>query len=164
MSDIHFYVEATLRNEVLGVLLGASPEAWEASLGGDFLDDVQRSRMRRDYGLIEVAFVKRNGIWESVTVSVQIHRLARGLEDVVPQSLTDAYGEFSEYVPFDLFHEALLTRGGRLEEVEEPSTGGFRQFREPKAQSHLYVTGETSPGDMRPGSVWSIVLSRGNRL
>ncbi|MEU5953042.1 hypothetical protein [Streptomyces sp. NPDC047525] len=161
MSDVDFYVGATLQNEILGVPLGASPEDWEASLGGDFLDDVRKSRMRRDYGLVEVAFVKRDGVWESMTASLQIHRMARGLEDIVPPPLTHTYGAFAELMPFDLFHEVLQGQGGSLEEVADPSTGGFRQFREPLTGSCLYVTDESSPGGMQPGSLWSIVLSRG---
>ncbi|POX51506.1 hypothetical protein C3489_19945 [Streptomyces sp. Ru71] len=92
MSDIDFYVLAALRREVLGVSLGATPEAWQARLGDDFLDDVRKGRMRRDYGLVEIAFSRDSGIWAAVTVSLQVHRLARGLERVVPPALERAHG------------------------------------------------------------------------
>ncbi|WP_055701625.1 hypothetical protein [Streptomyces silaceus] len=160
MSDIDFYAEAALRKTFLGVPLGAAPEEWESRLGSDFLDDARKSRMRRDYGLIEIAFVRRAGSWESVSASLQIHRLARGLDEVVPRPLTDVHGEFSRHVPLDLFRAALQARGGELDEVTEPSAGGFRQFRETSTGTSLYVAGEPSQGAVEPGSLWSIIVSQ----
>ncbi|MEU7578292.1 hypothetical protein AB0B50_11875 [Streptomyces sp. NPDC041068] len=75
MPDVGLYAEAALRKTIFGVPLGTSPEEWESALGNDFLDDVRKSRMRRDYGLIEVAFERRSGLRESVSVSLQIHRM-----------------------------------------------------------------------------------------
>ncbi|WP_371790085.1 hypothetical protein OG285_03075 [Streptomyces sp. NBC_01471] len=163
MSDMGFYVDAMMRNAVLGIPMGAPPEAWEAELGGEFLDDVRKSRMRRDYGLIEIAFIRNSGVWESVTASVQIHRLARGLEDVVPAPLTHAFGAFSECVWFDPFRVELEARGGRLVEVVDSSGRGATEYREAEAGTSVYVVGEPPVGDREPGSLWSIVLSRGGR-
>ncbi|MFG2791452.1 hypothetical protein [Streptomyces sp. NPDC048419] len=163
MSDIDFYVIAATQNAVLGVPLGAPPEAWEGALGGDFVDDVEKSLMRRDYGLVEISFTKRHGAWESVSVSLQIHRLARGLEDMVPPQLTQRYGEFSERVRFDRFHTALLARGGALEEVPDASPGGFGHFREATAGSSVYVVEEPPHSGLEPGTLWSIVASGGYR-
>ncbi|TLS41834.1 hypothetical protein FE633_34055 [Streptomyces montanus] len=153
-------MNATMRNEVLGVPVGAPPERWEEGLGGDFLDDVQKSRMRRDYGLVEVAFTKRDGHWESVSASLQIHRLARGLEGMVPAPLERAYGKFQERVGFDPFRTVLQARGGALEEVADASMAGFGHFRETTAHSSVYVVNDPPHGDLRSGALWSIVLSR----
>ncbi|WP_406446409.1 hypothetical protein OHB14_45190 [Streptomyces sp. NBC_01613] len=163
MSDIDFYVTAATRNEVLGVPLGTPPETWEEALGDDFLDDVQKSRMRRDYGLVEISFTKRNGVWESVSVSLQIHRLAHGLEGMVPPPLTRAYGMFSERVEFDHFCTELQARGGALEEVADASIGGFCHFRESAAQSSVYVVKEPPHNGLKAGTLWSIVLSRASQ-
>ncbi|MFF1381156.1 hypothetical protein [Streptomyces sp. NPDC058308] len=160
MPDIDFYVTATLRNEVLEIPLGTPPEAWEEGLGDDFLDDAQKSHMRRDYGLIEVAFTKRDGLWESVSASLQIHRLAHGLEGMVPLPLARSYGEFSERMGFDQFRTALQTLGGALEEVADPSMGGFSHFREATARSSVYVVEEPPHDGLEPGTLWSIVLFR----
>ncbi|MEU9011370.1 hypothetical protein AB0D12_16625 [Streptomyces sp. NPDC048479] len=159
MSDIDFYVDAVTRNEVHGVPLGAGPPAWEEVLGADFLDDVRKSRMRRDYGLVEVAFIRREGVWESVTVSLQIHRLGRALEGLVPAPLESAYGKFSERVRFDNFCALLQSRGGSLEQVADSSIGGFDQYREVNARSSVYVAEDPSQAGLGEGSIWSIVLS-----
>lgn len=160
MSDIDFYVEATLRQTILGLPLGASPEEWESRLGSEFLDDARKGRMRRDYGLIEIAFVKRAGTWESVSASLQLHRMARGLDGIVPRPLTDVHGEFSVRVPLDVFHRALRAQGGELEESTEPSSGGFRQFRETSRGTAVYVTDGTGQGAAEPESLWSIIVQR----
>ncbi|MFH8290836.1 hypothetical protein [Streptomyces sp. NPDC018059] len=158
MTDIDFYVEATLKKTLLGVPLGSAPEEWESRLGGDFLDDVRKSRMRRDYGLIEIAFVRSAGSWRSVSASLQIHRMARGLDGVVPRPLTDVHGDFSRHVPLDVFRAALQARGGILEELTEPVAGGFRQFREKSTRTSLYVTGKSPQGAAEPGTLWSIIV------
>ncbi|MFD4630737.1 hypothetical protein ACFVYR_24590 [Streptomyces sp. NPDC058284] len=163
MPDIDFYVTATSRNEVLGIPLGAPPEVWEQGLGDDYLDDAQKSHMRRDYGLIEVAFIKRDGLWKSVSASLQIHRLAHGLEGMVPPPLTRSYGEFSEQVVFGQFRTALQAQGGTLEEVADPSMGGFNHFREATARSSVYVVEEPPHGGLEPGTLWSIVLFASTR-
>ncbi|MEV7193970.1 hypothetical protein AB0N81_19510 [Streptomyces sp. NPDC093510] len=160
MPDIDFYVTAALRNEVLDIPLGAPPEVWEEGLGGDFLDDVTKSHMRRDYGLVEVAFTRRDGRWESVSASLQIHRLAHGLAGVVPPPLARSYGEFAEHVHFDRFRAALQARGGVLEEVAGRSMGGFSHFREAAVRSSVYVEGDPPHGGLEPATVWSIVLCR----
>ncbi|MEU1022235.1 hypothetical protein ABZ366_09100 [Streptomyces sp. NPDC005904] len=152
-----FYVAATLRNEVAGIPLGAPPEAWEEGLGDDFLDDIQRSYMRRDYGLIEIAFIKRAGLWESVSTSLQIHRLAHGIDGVVPLSLARSYGDFSRHVGFDTFRTALQAQGGALEEVDDLSMGGFNHFREATARSSVYVVKEPPHDGLEPDVLWSIV-------
>ncbi|MET8685875.1 hypothetical protein ABZV77_16800 [Streptomyces sp. NPDC004732] len=159
MSDIDFYVETVLRQTVLGVPLGSSPEEWENKLGGDFLDDARKGRMRRDYGLVEIAFVRRAGAWESVSVSLQIHRMARGLDGIVPRPLTDIHGDFSPQVPLDVFLRALRAQGGDLEEGTEPSSGGFRQFRETSTGTTLYVAdGSGQDALLEPASLWSIIV------
>lgn len=160
MSDVEFYAEAVTRNEVLGVPVGAPPDAWEAGLGDDFLDDVQRSTMRRDFGLVEIAFTRRGGEWESMTASLQVHRLARVSEGVVPPVLVRAYGEFHGSLRFDELREAVRARGGSLREVTEAPVRGFDHYREARTHASIYVVQEPSHGGLAVGTVWSVVLSR----
>ncbi|WP_405482222.1 hypothetical protein [Streptomyces sp. NBC_00009] len=160
MPEVEFYVDATLRKRILDVPLSASPKAWEDSLGEDFLDDVQKSRMRRDYGLVEISFVRRNERWESTTVSLQIHRLARGIEGLVPLPLRQAYGEFSESLKFEAFRIELERRGGALEDITDVPRGDFIHYRESNTTSSVYVAKKSPLGDAKNDALWSIVLTR----
>ncbi|MEV8014851.1 hypothetical protein AB0O76_00505 [Streptomyces sp. NPDC086554] len=160
MTDIDFYVSAVTRNRVLDTPLGTPPEAWEAALGGDFLDDVHKKDMRRDYALVELAFIRSGGHWQSVTASIQVHRLARGIQGIVPAPLEQAYGPFAPRTRFDAFHDALREQGGNLEEVKDPSLGGFRYFRETTTRADIYVVDEPPSEEFEAGTLWSVILSQ----
>ncbi|MEV0484971.1 hypothetical protein AB0I69_30720 [Streptomyces sp. NPDC050508] len=158
MADIDFYADTVLRHRVLDIPLGSPPSVWEERLGTDFLDDLKKGRMRRDYGLVELTFAKKGEKWESVTASLQIHRLEGGGEGLVPSQLEYSFGQFTQSVLFGAFIEALRSRGVDLEEVSGAPTKGFSQFRAQGSQTSVYVR-TTEPGEKpEGGTLWSIVL------
>ncbi len=95
MTDLDFYAHVATRGDVLGAGISDPPEAWEAALGSDCLDDVSHGLMRRDYGLVELSFEEADGAWSCFGISVRIHRLSTGDASMVPPPLRNAYGSFA---------------------------------------------------------------------
>ncbi|GAA3861464.1 hypothetical protein [Streptomyces sedi] len=159
-DDLDFYVRTATRGTVCGLGAGSLPTEWEPVLGGDYVDDARKGRMRRDYGLVEVSFLRREGEWRCATVSLQVHRLAWA-EDVVPRRLREEYGEFRTHVPFASLAAGIAEAGFGLEEVGDSSMHGFTAFRISETSSVLHVA-RTPPGDGGPhhaDDVWSLALS-----
>ncbi|MDT0464447.1 hypothetical protein [Streptomyces gibsoniae] len=79
MSALDFYARVAVCGEVLGVGLGADPEAWEAALGATCLDVPGGGLLRRDYGLVEINFSPdqpgRQGQMSCFGFGVKIQRL-----------------------------------------------------------------------------------------
>ncbi|WP_433452948.1 hypothetical protein ACQPXS_32740 [Streptomyces sp. CA-142005] len=164
MSELEFYAKAALRGEVLGVELGAGPEAWEERVGSDFLDDVKKSLMRRDYGLVEVTFAKTEGSWVSVAVSLQIHRLSYGLNEMVPPPIEFAHGAFSTHVRIHEFRRELEMQGGTLCEIADASRPNFVHYQEPNIGSSVYVVDQLAHTSLKAGDIWSIAFSVGTEV
>ncbi|SOD67133.1 hypothetical protein SAMN06297387_1292 [Streptomyces zhaozhouensis] len=159
-DDLDFYVRTATRGTVCGLGAGSLPTEWDLVLGGDCVDDVRKGRMRRDYGLLEASFLRREGEWQCTTVSVQVHRLVWA-EDVVPRRLREEHGDFRTHVPFALLSARITEAGFGLEEVGDPSMKGFTAYRLSGTSSVLYVV-RTPPGDGGPhqgDDVWSLALS-----
>ncbi|MGI8648278.1 MAG: hypothetical protein DLM55_04420 [Acidimicrobiales bacterium] len=94
MSGLDFLVDFAATGDIEGVGLGSSPYEWDQIIGADYVDDVQKNQMRRDYGLIELTFWHTDGAWLCTGISVQAHRLWWETADLVPAMLQKKYGEF----------------------------------------------------------------------
>ncbi|MEV0781255.1 hypothetical protein [Streptomyces sp. NPDC050428] len=159
MNDLEFYANGVIRNNVAGVRLEAGPTEWEAALGNDFIDVVEKSDMRRDYGLMEIFFT-RTEAWECTGLTFQLHRLAWGTDGMIPHTLSERYGEFSQHVPFEKIR-SLLSRGGyEIDEDSSETHGEYIRYRVPGTFASILVIAEpiTSEPHER-GSVWSISLN-----
>ncbi|WP_157880169.1 hypothetical protein [Streptomyces natalensis] len=106
MADLDLYVEAVTRAEILGAALGVDVSKWSEAFGDDCVEDVRKSRMRRDYGLIEIFFERRAASCCSGNFS-SIHRLGQG-EHVVPRVLARRYGEFRSRAKFEDLRDSIL--------------------------------------------------------
>lgn len=76
-----------------GLGLDAKPADWDQALSSDSwepLIDQQAARMRRDYGLVEVHYVRDESSWRCSSVTLQLHRLAGTYDEIVPPGLRDA--------------------------------------------------------------------------
>ncbi|MFJ9410608.1 hypothetical protein [Streptomyces sp. NPDC101393] len=154
MTDLEFYVQAAIRAEVAGAALGADALQWAEAIGDDCVEDVRRSRMRRDYGLIEIFFERRTGTWQSTGFSLQVHRLGLG-KDMVPAALSSRYGDFRKRVEFESLCESILHTGNDIEELER--VGAHRHYKLPRSNVSIYVVGESDPAlPVAYGDVWSI--------
>lgn len=154
MMDLDLYVEAATRAEVAGTTLGVDVSQWSEILGDDCVEDVRKSRMRRDYGLIEIFFVRHAAKWRSTGFSLQIHRLNQG-ESVVPAPLSRRYGNFRSRVKFEDLHNSILQTGSEVEELER--VGECRHYKLPRSNASIYVVDEADAGlPVAYGDVWSI--------
>lgn len=154
MTDLDLYVEAATRAEVAGAILGVDVSQWGEALGDDCVEDVRKSRMRRDYGLIEIFFERHAATWRSTGLSLQIHRLNQG-ESVVPAALSRQYGNFRSQVKFEDLRNSILQAGSDVEELER--VGGHRHYKLPRSNASIYVVDEADSGlPVAYGNVWSI--------
>ncbi|GLW17703.1 hypothetical protein Stsp01_44460 [Streptomyces sp. NBRC 13847] len=152
--DLDFYVEAAIRAKVGGAALGDDASQWSKALGDDCVEDVRKSRMRRDYGLIEIFFERRAATWRSTGFSLQIHRLTPG-ESVVPAALSHRYGKFRSQVNFEELHNAILRTGNDV--VEWERAGEYRHYKIPQGNTSIYVADASDAAlPVTSGVVWSI--------
>ncbi|MEE1941121.1 hypothetical protein V1L54_17215 [Streptomyces sp. TRM 70361] len=162
MTDIDLYVDLIKNGEVLGVGLGSSPEEWESRLGDDYLDDQRKGQWRRDYGLIEVSFQKREKKWECFGFSAQVHRLRPEKSGIVPGALERAYGRFELSPLFAELADRLDREGLHIEELGSPSMGGFVRHRARSSSFRAEVIssrGEEDGHELRE-ILWSITIGR----
>lgn len=97
MTGFDFYVDVIAHGNVLGVGLDSSVSDW-GFMGDDYIDDIRKNLMRRDYGLIELSFEKKDEEWFCFAISIQVHRLAvYGPEKLVPLPLVNRYGRFENF-------------------------------------------------------------------
>lgn len=167
MSDLDFYAHVATRCEVLGTGLGSSPDAWEAAVGPDYLDDPGKGLLRRDYGLVELFFSDAEGPLSCFGFSVQIHRLIHGLS--VPASLTQPYGEFAPRVRFAELRAAILSLGRTVE--PDDVSGDVHRYRVAESGARIFVISDPDPygdGDHdvddqeahQAGDVWRVSVAR----
>ncbi|MFD8494618.1 hypothetical protein [Amycolatopsis sp. NPDC059657] len=162
MTDLDFYARAVIDGKVLGLGQGSLPEEWEDRLGAGYVDDVRKGRMRRDFGLVEVSFQRVRGIWQCFGAGIQVHRLGRGGEAVVPAPLLAEFGEFGSPVGFAGLDAAVARMGGRLESANDGGSTYHDQFLSTSSNVRVHVVSQVDdPGDggTSVGDVWSIHLS-----
>lgn len=96
-------VEACRDQRVGGPLLSRTLGEVEAVLGEDFYEEEFPGGLRRDYGLLELSFVRVDE-WRCNAVTLELHRLTYDLEPG-PGPLLEEYGPY----PKSVSYEKLLT-------------------------------------------------------
>ncbi len=143
---------------------------WEAKLGSDYVDDKVQTRMRRDYGLVELSFGEDKGEWSCFGISVQTHRLIWGEVSTVPVLLRTEYGEFAPRVGFDELAALITGLGYRIEPDNDATTTDIHRYRVSESGARVFVVADAdpygcadvdaeNPAERRVGDVWSINLS-----
>ncbi|MFI7173471.1 hypothetical protein [Streptomyces spororaveus] len=162
MNALEFCVEVLRSGTVQNLGLDAQPAEWEAQLGGDYVDDVRKGRMRRDFGLVELSFTRGTDGWQCVESSIQIHRLATGEPDVVPNPLIKKHGRFEERINFRDLEERMAAEGIRLRRIDDRLQEPHARFAVAESAAILHVVTAELGGMGRPhkGDVWSISLAR----
>ncbi|WP_194891269.1 hypothetical protein [Catenulispora pinisilvae] len=156
-----FYLDAILAGKILGSGIGDPPGAMQEALGSDYLDDLYKGIKRRDYGLIEFAYQNDNG-WVCRGVSIQVHRLAGGGADLVPEPVLASYGAFGRYVELDGVVEGLHGRGVGEDMIQRVAGRGFDELRIASCRATAFAVNDlncergTKPGI---GDVWTISIS-----
>jgi hypothetical protein len=151
-----FFVDLVVSGAVLGVGLADTPEAVAAVLGEDFVEDSERTVLRRDYGLVEFSWSRPSAAqpWLAAGFTVQAHRL--GHVDVIDE-LADRYGRFGRRLPFAALGEALGRLGYRLDEVTAAADRpDYRRFWLAESQAAVLVAATGWAGRLAAGDVWSI--------
>jgi hypothetical protein len=85
VAGLDFFVDVVVSGAVLGVGLTDTPETVAAVLGEDFVEDGERTVLRRDYGLVEFSWSRPSAAqpWHATGFTVQAHRL--GHVDVIDE-------------------------------------------------------------------------------
>ncbi|OSZ57187.1 hypothetical protein OQI_28725 [Streptomyces pharetrae CZA14] len=163
MSDLDFYAHVATRGDILGTGIGSDPDAWEACLGTDRLDDPGRGLLRLDYGLVEVSFAETGGTLSCFGIGVPVHRLIHG--PYVPPALARTYGRFARRVRFEELRSAILSLGAAVE--PDDLSGDVHRYRVPGSGTRVFVIDDPDPygdGDHdtedpdlhQAGDVWAL--------
>ncbi|GAA2423946.1 hypothetical protein [Streptomyces macrosporus] len=166
MSDLDFYAHVATSCDVLGIGIGSGPDAWEATVGPDYLDDPGQGLLRRDYGLVELSFSDADGPMTCFGISVQVHRLVHG--HCVPPSLVREYGEFTPRVRFEEVRSVILSLGCTVE--PDDLSGDVHRYRVPESGARVFVIDDPDPyGDdghgvddpeaHQAGDIWALSVS-----
>lgn len=171
MSALDFYARVATRNDILDVGLGSDPDAWEAALGGRFLDVPGDGLLRRDYGLVEINFAAQKseleGQMSCFGFGVKIQRLLYvPSADLVPPALARKYGDFAPTVRFDELQAAVLALGHTFELDTGNTSRDMDRYRVSDSAARIHVisaldpygSGPTDPDGHQVGDVWSIDL------
>ncbi|MGW4373121.1 hypothetical protein ACWEJ7_05570 [Streptomyces albidoflavus] len=169
MSALDFYAHVAIRGEVLGVGLGADPDAWEAALGTACLDVPGGGLLRRDYGLVEINFSPdrpgRRGQMSCFGFGVKTQRLRYDQSpSTVPPALSREYGEFAPRVAFKELRAALLGLGHTIELDQHNTSSDMDCYRVSASAARIHVVADPDPygsGDPDPdghqrGDIWSV--------
>jgi hypothetical protein len=123
-------------------------------LDGDFVEDRERVRLRRDYGLVEFFWARWSGseAWQPSGFTVQAHRLA---SITVTETFVHRYGAFGRRLRFTQLNAELDRLGYHLQEITEPADTGYRRFWLAESRTSLVVATSAS-AQVDAGDVWSI--------
>lgn len=159
MAATALCIDFITSGQLLGAGLDSSPDAWDRALGDtDWpLIDVRRSRIRRDYGLVEVSFEKWDTDWSCINVSVHMHRLRGERAQLVPPEVDAAYGPIEPVVTFAEVLEGTLAKGALVDLIADRDTGLHSRYWFPRSEVIVSVQG---PGHEVPGSIWSAGRAR----
>lgn len=157
MRITSFLASAVATGTVAGVGLGVSSAQIRDTLGSQCVADRRKKSLRLDYGLLEF------GLFADVceTVAIQVHRLAGGVDGMIPSVLGGKFQDFSGTVQFESVRREIEREGVvALEEVESQS--GYRCYRVIEPHVGIYVVDEHLLGGdpFAPGDLWSVVISR----
>jgi hypothetical protein len=159
-SDLagRFVFDVMLSGEVLGVRPGTRRQEVEERLGADYLDDVESEFVRRDYGLLEVTFVPRNG-WECAFLTVEMHRTASIDEGLFPAPILQKYGAFDGRVQIAGVVEALQLLGVEVEKIADENSEDFSRYLVASSGCLAHVQ-NNDDGLLRAGDIWSLTITR----
>lgn len=161
MADLDFYADIVASGDVLGLSSGCDDVRVRETLGGDFIDDVRKQRMRRDYGLVEFHFNRMGERWIVFGVSIQVYRLKNTDRSIVPAVLSERFGEFRSTVSLVDLHKAVGDRSVAPVMERERMDDNFVSFlaRGTKVRVHAEMKVDGSDvSRLIPGDVWSIEL------
>lgn len=162
MSALDFFVDFALNGRIQGVGLNSTPEMWTEDLGTDYIDDKSKNgkRLRRDYGIVELGFVRKNGLWSCFLISLQAYRLWR-YADCVPQKYLDGYGEVPRSIQFEDVRNALRVHGCEPQLIADDNGADTARYYVPPVNVLIaVVAGEAEQlNDLSAGSIWSMHLS-----
>jgi hypothetical protein len=156
MTAIDYLAAVAGTGTVAGVGLGASPEQIRDALGSECVADRRKKSLRLDYGLLE--FNLFAGSCENI--AIQAHRLADGVDGLIPAPLLGSLDGIAERIVFDDLRGKVEDYFScRLEEVQ--GQGGYRCYRIPEPHVLLYVVEEglADLRSLRAGDLWSIMIS-----
>lgn len=140
MRATSFLASVAATETVAGLGLGVSPGQIRDALGDQCIADRRKKSLRLDYGLLE--FNLFAGSCE--TIAVQVHRLANGIEGLIPSALSVYFQEASREVPFEALRNEI-ERGGTCLLEELQSQHGYRRYRVAESHVNLYVVDEAAP-------------------
>lgn len=162
MSALQFCADVLKRGLVCGVGIDSRPADWDEALGVDYLQDVRKGRMRRDYGLVELSFLRLSGEWLCTEISIQVHRLNSTPDPVIPDAIENLYGEFESRVCLSSLSGLMAREGVHLASIEDQSRDWCSRFTVEESSAIVHVvSGLNGPvGDLNAGDVWSISVSR----
>ncbi|MDT9689075.1 hypothetical protein Q5762_12125 [Streptomyces sp. P9(2023)] len=170
MRDLDLYAHLAAYGDVLGVGIGGRPAEWEARLGSDHLDVSSHGVLRRDHGLVELAFREDHGTWRCSGISLQVHRLGHGDPSTVPVPLRDTYGPFARRARFDELTAVITGLGHPIEPDNDATTTDVHRYRVPRSGARIFVVADPDPygdGEEDPdesacpeaGDVWAVDFS-----
>ena len=127
MDYLDFLATALVDSRILEIERGSTLTQVEVALGGSFVDDMDRRRryLRRDYGLIELNFV-RDADWVASNAIVQVHRLVQSAP--VPARLLEIYGPFPSRIWFSELLGRIEDRGRRLNLASMASDRPYERY------------------------------------
>ena len=160
MTGIDFYLDALLSGLVCGVGPGSTADEIESALGREFVDDVRKQRMRRDYGLVEFYFDRVKQAWICVGSTIQVHRLLDVDSEIVPSALADRYSAFATTLGVEFLAETVSAKGGP-NLIREGATGEFVRYHLDGTNCFVHARQiQPEAVDSRPGfkEVWSIEI------
>ena len=157
MTALDFFVDVVTSGEVLGAGAGDAPDEVARALGTGYVEDVRRTTLRRDYGLIEFSWTRPGGdtAWRPGGFVVQIHRLTSS----PVTGPFDRYGPFGQRLRFDDLVRALAARHRELEEITgDADRPSYRRFWLADTYTVILVVADGGDGRLSAGDVWSIVV------
>ncbi|MBB5867527.1 hypothetical protein F4553_000906 [Allocatelliglobosispora scoriae] len=159
VSDYSFFADVAATGLILGIGRGSTMQEVEDSLGGDYLDDHGDGFIRRDYGLLEITFLDRNG-WSCGFIIVEVHRLA-GDRSLVPPAIEARYGPLPARLTAGPYFTALTKRGFGPERVADDSASDYLRYVIPATECVIDVVDDPQDVVGWPGfgEVWSLSLN-----
>ncbi|ASW57211.1 hypothetical protein [Plantactinospora sp. KBS50] len=157
MTGLDFFVDVVVRGMVLGVGAGDPPDEVARVLGSGYVEDLRRTTLRRDYGLVEFSWTRGRDdtAWCPGGFVVQVHRLT-ALPVTTP---FDRYGSFDQRLRFDGLARTVAALDQRLEEIaREGDSPTFRRYGLAESQTVILVVADSADGRLSAGDVWSIAV------
>jgi hypothetical protein len=126
-------------------------------LGTGYVEDLGRTTLRRDYGLVEFSWtrIRRDTAWRPGGFFVQVHRLTVG-----PATAPfDRYRPFGQRLRFDDLTAAVVSQHDELVEITEGADRPtYRRYRSAASGVVVLVVADATGGRLSTGDVWSIAV------